>query len=445
MKILKYKYYLLGKDNETDGRQDALSINDTSAMFAVADGVSNSFHPEIVARKLCEIFTTLDANGCELDDWGSFSNDILLPQIGDSWKEEVETLLSSLEGRLLRHEKYNYERWRMGASTFCGIRIDVDKEILKYYIIGDSTLFVHSSDNGIIEFNSNQKFLNESDIEITDYTNTTSAVTSSNELSGEWLSGEISIIGVKFIALMTDGMAKWYQNQIQLGNNPFINLWTIETKEEFMALADNERSVNNEMDDDLAIILISIEDKNSEIHKSCEESEIVNAYNEHKSDCHDGETEALDSTGDQEQVSTDADSEVFDISKGQESIHPDEVSGSVGLKMESEDVDAEDKSSINTTDIVYYNIEKDIIKEEIVEKTISNIDKGNTNNTLLSEKKEKEENNSDQPLQDEMGQNINDSQDFIDNKSMKGFIKVFKRFLGLLIELWKNCHIVYEK
>ena len=91
MITIKHKSFLLGKDNEPDGRQDALAVNGSLSMFAVADGVSNSFRPDIVAHALCDIFTR-KAHGRFLQ-WKVFSEETLLPAIKQIWESEIQIYL----------------------------------------------------------------------------------------------------------------------------------------------------------------------------------------------------------------------------------------------------------------------------------------------------------------------------------------------------------------
>ena len=252
MMTMEHKAFLLGKDNEPDGRQDALAFRDSLGLFAVADGVSNSFRPDIVARSLCDIFVNQASD--KLSQWGSFSEEVLLPTIKQTWDSEVKAYLEGLSGRVLRHETYNFEQWQMGASTFCGIHVDRENGRLAYVVIGDSTLFVIYCDGTIAAYNSNAKVADEA---VTEYSNITAAVLSDNSISGEWLTGEISLEGVCAVTLTTDGMAKWFQKRCKDGLAPFDTLWQLNGMEEFAALAAEAR-LASEMDDDLAVILIKV-------------------------------------------------------------------------------------------------------------------------------------------------------------------------------------------
>lgn len=253
--LLNFKTFLLGKDGEEDGRQDALAFNSEKLLFAVADGVSNSFHPEFVAQALCELFVSLDSSS--FDTWDSFSANTLLPQIHEIWSKRISEHLSSISGRILRHEQYNYERWKYGASTFCGIHIDLNKGKVKFVIIGDSTLFVSTTDGKILEFNSMTDNISGCGTDLINYTNTTEAVISDGSLVGKWFIDEMPIENVSYIALMTDGMAKWYQKHLGDNPNSVSILWELQSKEEFNTFVENSR-INGDMDDDLAVIIIKL-------------------------------------------------------------------------------------------------------------------------------------------------------------------------------------------
>ncbi len=290
---MQIKTFLLGKDGEENGRQDALRFNPEKGLYAVADGVSNSFHPEIIARILCEKFISMNPE--EITDWNEFSNIILSQGIRDLWQAEVNEYISSLSGRLLRHEQYNYETWKIGASTFCGIHYDENNELIRFAILGDSTLFLHFKDGQVKELNSSIKHFDEDGFEIIDYSNSTDAILSDGTFVGKWLIGEFATSDICSISMMTDGMAKWFQKCEIEGLSPEQTLWELETNEMFITLAETARK-NGDMDDDLAVILIKPQSV-----KSQSESKVASSSRDNISpdidsvDCHDTNIQDIES------------------------------------------------------------------------------------------------------------------------------------------------------
>lgn len=250
---MQFKTFLLGKDGEENGRQDALAYNPERGLFAVADGVSNSFHPEMAARILCEKFAAIEPE--EMNDWADMPARVLLPQLVELWQTQVAEYMSSLSGRLLRHEQYNFDTWKVGASTFCGLHLNEADASMRYAIVGDSTLFVCMADGTVMELNSSQKHVDESGTELTEFSNTTDAILSNGAVAGQWLMGEMPLSGVRTIALMTDGMAKWFQKEMTEAQLPDMMLWELQTRDDFKNLAETARE-DGDMDDDLAVILI---------------------------------------------------------------------------------------------------------------------------------------------------------------------------------------------
>lgn len=254
-----FKTFILGKDGEADGHQDALAVNPDSGLYIVADGVSNSYHPEMLSNLLCHMFSK--ASHDELLAWDEYVADVLMPACTKAWNTGIEEYLGTLDLMERDHEEMQRERNNFGASTFCGIWIDNDGGMLRYYICGDSTLFVRMKDGRVAEFNTAHKYTDERGRELSDYTNRTYALsTHSGYVSEEWTIGSLSIDEIDSVSLMTDGMAEWFQRTLIDGEDPFSILWATEDDAEFGKLAKAERARGG-MDDDLAAILIKIEEQ----------------------------------------------------------------------------------------------------------------------------------------------------------------------------------------
>lgn len=254
-----FKTFILGKDGEADGRQDALAVNPDSGLYIVADGVSNSYHPEMLSNLLCHMFSK--ASPSELLAWNEYVADVLMPACTKAWNTEIEEYLETLDFMERDHEEMQRERNNFGASTFCGIWIDSDGGMLRYYICGDSTLFVRMKDGRVVEFNTAHRFTDEDGRDLSDFTNRTYALsTDSGYVAAEWKIGSLSLDDVASVSLMTDGMAEWFQRTLIGGEDPYYILWETEGEAEFAKLAKAERARGG-MDDDLAVILINLEEQ----------------------------------------------------------------------------------------------------------------------------------------------------------------------------------------
>lgn len=143
--------------------------------------------------------------------------------------------------------------------------------MLRYYICGDSTLFVRMKDGRVVEFNTAHRFTDEDGRELSDFTNRTYALsTDSGYIAAEWKIGSLSLDDVASVSLMTDGMAEWFQRILIGGGDPYSILWETEGDAEFAKLAKTERARGG-MDDDLAVILINLEEQAEAPHDVMEE------------------------------------------------------------------------------------------------------------------------------------------------------------------------------
>lgn len=148
--MVRHKSFLLSKHDDVNLTQDWLAAGPEVGRYAVADGVSNSYHPEYVAKALCELFIAL--SGRPFDDWVMTCRSNIFPQMGERWRASVEEFVASLTPFNRRLEAARAERWRDGASTFCGIAVDEEGGNVDFAVIGDSTLFVVGDDVSFASF-----------------------------------------------------------------------------------------------------------------------------------------------------------------------------------------------------------------------------------------------------------------------------------------------------
>lgn len=448
---MRIKTFLLGKDGEENGRQDALRFNADKGLYAVADGVSNSFHPEIVARILCEKFVSMNPDAITV--WKELPSIVLLPEIKDLWQTEVDEYMSSLSGRLLRHEQYNYETWKIGASTFCGIHYDEKNELMRYAILGDSTLFLHFKDGSVKELNSSIKRIDNDGIEITDYSNSTDAILSDGTCVGEWLIGEISMSEICSISIMTDGMAKWFQKSKIDGLTPEHTLWELQTNDMFISLAENARK-DGDMDDDLAVILIKLGGDDSQyepITASLSLDNIasdVDSTDNSDNNLQDIETEISDKKSN---VATELSySETNDISENSIELRTEETEENFEVteqiispsEMESNDTPGDISDEINSNDAIAKEDESttDVIAEAVrviqtiessMDKNIEDSDEIKSGNGTKTNVESNEFIRNDEAIETERPEYLTESEDTNHRSSLMDKIKATLR-------IWRN-------
>ena len=254
--MVRHKSFLLSKHDDVNLTQDWLESEHEAGRYAVADGVSNSYHPEYVAKALCELFTALP--GRPFDDWAETCRRDIFPRMEEQWCASVEEFVASLTPFNRRLEAARAERWRDGASTFCAIAVDEDSGNADFAVIGDSTLFVVGDDGFYASFCTSPSEEDENGRLYINYSTNTNAVVSDGTTVGEWRTGAFPL-RAGFIVLLTDAMAKWFQQSHYAGLHPERMLWELETQDEFALFAKHWRE-RGEMDDDLAVIILQIED-----------------------------------------------------------------------------------------------------------------------------------------------------------------------------------------
>ena len=324
------KAFLLPKDGTVWSCQDRLAIDIMHQRFALADGVSNSYHPEVIAQLLCEKFIDGFINDEELDIRQ------YLPQIYSEWEENVNQIESRLSGRKLEHAKTKRKHLPSGASTFAGITIDTDNQVISYQIIGDSTLFIINKDGDFKPICSN--IVNSSNRNFIQYDNYPSVICADGRNNDDLIIGH-EPLEEGYLLLMTDGCAEWFQNAYLKNRHIIEKLWDINDNEEFQSIAEEKR-LNGEMDDDLSAIILKVGDS----PKLCE---LVYAFHLPPLATVKGEKfDMMESNNDH--VIKSEDSEVFNIIT-------DEVEQQTGLETNEEDNRCDSKNDDDTTQILDCN------------------------------------------------------------------------------------------
>lgn len=251
------KAFILQKDESPYSCQDRIGIKTSVGRFVVADGVTNSYHPEIVARSLCQTFLEGDFSS---KSWIEFFKKQAFGGICQLWKERVKKIESSLSEwdlELVGKRK----RYPFGASTFAGIDVDLIEGLIHYHIIGDSCLFLIDKEEKSMHCFSTSKSEIRDGYQYYIIGNNPQCIVSDLSLAGsfDWLEGSAPI-KKGYAILMTDGSAKWFQDEMLKDPNTISMLWNIKNHKDFTNLVEAQRALGL-MDDDISIILLKIENK----------------------------------------------------------------------------------------------------------------------------------------------------------------------------------------
>ncbi len=228
---------------------DRLAMNLERGRFAVADGVSQSFLPNLWAEILCNSFVNSDADAEE--DWiGHYSENQLAVDC-QLWRERSEDTLRNAneeEAFLLQLSKDEY---KFAGSTLVGIVIR-DHSVF-YNVLGDSCLFVFDKETRSL---TSYSTINEQ----VGFTTAPDYLLSGGKVVGQWRHGSIPLKpGILF--LLTDALSEWFTKEY--AENPTLveQLWALDSHKVFMELVEDARETDAMKDDDVALMMLKVEDE----------------------------------------------------------------------------------------------------------------------------------------------------------------------------------------
>lgn len=248
MSSIKIKSFLgpKGGVDYHDG-EDRFAMNVELGRFAVADGVSQSFLPNLWAEILCEAFVKsqvkADKNWIEEYAVSQMASDC------HYWGQQSEAFLSNgTEDEnfwlQLKRDKYHY-----AGSTLVGI-VFADK-LLHYNVLGDSCLFLYNKGTGKLNSYST---VNEQE----GFTNHPDFLWSAGNVVGKSKYGQLPL-APGYVLLATDKISEWIIKRYAQDSHLIERLWSLDSHEAFMSLVEESRSDNSMDDDDVALMIFRIE------------------------------------------------------------------------------------------------------------------------------------------------------------------------------------------
>lgn len=248
MSSIKIKSFLGPKSGVDyhDG-EDRMAMNVKLGRFAVADGVSQSYLPNLWAEILCEAFVKshvkADADWIEQYAANKMVSDCHF------WAQQSEIFLNNgTEDEnfwlQIKRDKYHY-----AGSTLVGIAIT--KKSLYYNVLGDSCLFLFNQETKEL---TSYSTVNEQE----GFTNRPDFLCSAGNVIGKCKFGQLPLTP-GYVLLATDKVSEWIIKRYPQDPHLLEQLWSLDSHEAFISLVEESRRNNSMDDDDVALMIFQIE------------------------------------------------------------------------------------------------------------------------------------------------------------------------------------------
>lgn len=337
------KGFITHKDKENySDCADRYAVNTENNRFAIADGVSKSFYPDLWATILVEKFVTLKNE-----------EELSIEECQSKWLKDVTDRVTSPTAKFFT--KNAFARQTPGLATLVTLRFAENKWYAS--ALGDSFLFFVPQINS--DFDDWIKLSSKSEPVVFD--SFPDYYSSRNKQHGETQKEEHEISEGTFY-LMTDALSEWVFSQKEKAIQEISEKWI--NQNEFERSIAELRSLNELNDDDSAILIIKVESdgetafnyakKEVQILSQLVKNEVVLSEEKPKEEFH---TNALDI----ETVTTELEQE-----KNNEEEQPQssEKSFSEKFKKVSRDIDAIHKAIIDIQNKIK-NEQKNLSDEEL--------------------------------------------------------------------------------
>lgn len=250
MKVKISAFKVASTDKKTITKcQDSFSVNMNPLTFAVADGVSQSFYPEIWAEILTENYVKSPDDFFLTDDSG---NKIPASELSKSFEEKFQKKYESLPQQQKKIVDLNRKKKQNPAATFVGVRIDDTNVKIEY--IGDSVLFyidktgniskvcsMPQGEEGKIHFGNRPQYL------------TLDAQNQNGVVKTEELP-----LAEGTIFVMTDALAEWFDNLDDFRETGIEKLKGLSSHNQFAEYVSELRKKSNLKDDDTTLLIAEI-------------------------------------------------------------------------------------------------------------------------------------------------------------------------------------------
>lgn len=248
MSSIKIKSFLgpKGGVDYHDG-EDRFALNVELGRFAVADGVSQSYLPNLWAEILCEAFVKSHAKADE--NWIEQYAVCQMASDCHYWGQQSEAFLNNGSEDENFWLKIKRDKYHYAGSTLVGIAIK--EKSLYFNVLGDSCLFLFNQEtrklNSYSTVNEQEGFTNHPDF-----------LWSAGDVVGKSKYGQLPL-APGYVLLATDKISEWIIRRYARDSHLIERLWSLDSHEAFMSLVEESRSDNSMDDDDVALMIFRIE------------------------------------------------------------------------------------------------------------------------------------------------------------------------------------------
>ncbi len=237
---------------------DSFAISSDGLKLAVADGVSKSYLPRLVAQALTDYYVNKEIAPEEVFNDRNATE--LLSAVIAFWQAESEKFEKSVDEDTAYDLEYQRELYGMGASTFAGITLQSDR--YSFDVLGDSCIFLiprnEEENPSLLTSMPARVDTGQEHPFICDFGVHPHFLDTNGRIVGEALAGSVKPFD-GFIILATDAMADWIcrhytrENGLQLIQT-FMELGT---QEEFDNYINQLRDADLK-NDDVALVIAEV-------------------------------------------------------------------------------------------------------------------------------------------------------------------------------------------
>ena len=244
---IQVKSFITHKRGETDDDiQDSIDYDLQRGRFALSDGVTNSFLPDVLSKMLTQSFVNQD------DD---FFPPIFLPQ---RFKELRDQYMDALDEDARMLQEMVEEEFHIAAATFVGLTLK--DNVFSWQVLGDSCLFIVPEDRHLRCFCSMPVNISPEWKLNVDFGNRPQQIHSDGVVVGEWTNGKRNI-STGWVVLASDALSDWLIKQHNMGKNPIDSLWNLNDNNDFENYVEQEYQAQRLKSDDESVIIIKIDEE----------------------------------------------------------------------------------------------------------------------------------------------------------------------------------------